>query len=279
MTLNLGFSPCPNDTFIFDALVNGKIDCDGMHFNPHLADVEELNNLTSQNKLEISKISIAAYPAISNHYQLLTCGGAIGSNNGPLLICKKPFDISDIYNKKIAIPGFRTTANLLFSIAFPQARNKAELLFSKIEDAVLSGDFDAGLIIHESRFTYQKKGLIKVLDMGEYWDTTYHQLIPLGGIAIRRNLPEDIKLKINTLIANSVRYAFANPQSSQKYIKNYAQELDDSVIEQHIKLYVNDYSFELGDEGKDAIKFLFEKGDEYGLLEKVTNDIFIGGIK
>jgi 1,4-dihydroxy-6-naphthoate synthase len=275
MTLRIGFSTCPNDTFIFDALINNRICSGDLHFEPYLADVEELNKLALKQELDITKISIAAYPSISEHYVILDSGGAIGKNNGPLLISSKPFSTNEIDGLSIAIPGIHTTANLLFSIAFPSAKNKTEYLFSEIEDAVLEGKVDAGLIIHESRFTYQAKGLLKIIDMGEYWEKTHNRLIPLGGIAMRRDLPAEIIKKTNLLISESVKFAFANPETSKDYIKKHAQELDDNVIHRHIDLYVNKYSVELGYEGRDAIKFLFEKGAERELLPKIEKDIFI----
>jgi 1,4-dihydroxy-6-naphthoate synthase len=275
MTFRIGFSTCPNDTFIFDALVNKRIACGELYFEPFLADVEELNKLAFQHQLDITKISIAAYPGVSEHYVLLDSGGAIGKNNGPLLVSKHPVDLDKINTLTIAIPGMHTTANLLFSIAFPNALRKKEYLFSKIEDAVLDGHAAAGLLIHESRFTYQSKGLQKVVDFGEFWENEYHQPIPLGGIAIRRNIPVDFIYKVNHLISESVKFAFADPKASDKYVKLHAQELEDEVIRQHIQLYVNQYSANLGQDGRSAIRFLFEKGAKLGLLPKIEKEIFV----
>jgi 1,4-dihydroxy-6-naphthoate synthase len=275
MKLRIGFSTCPNDTFIFDALVNKKIFCGDLNFEPHLADVEELNKMALEHKLDITKISIATYPAISSNYILLTSGAALGRNNGPMLIGKKEIDISEFENLSIAIPGFHTTANLLFSIAFPKVKQKKEYLFSKIEDAVLNDEVDAGLIIHESRFTYQAKGLKKIVDMGEYWEQKFNRLVPLGGIVMHRDIPSELAKKVNQLISDSVKFAFANPESSKAYVKKHAQELDDKVIGQHIELYVNNYSVDYGLEGKNAIEFLYSKGIERGLLPKIEKETFV----
>jgi 1,4-dihydroxy-6-naphthoate synthase len=275
MHLKLGFSTCPNDTFIFEALVKNRIDNNEFTFNLHLADVEELNKLAFSESLDITKISIAAYPRIADKYLILGSGGALGNNNGPLLISKRKIDIEQINGLKIAIPGFNTTANLLLSIAFPKIENKEELIFNEIEDAILSGKVDAGLIIHESRFTYEKKGLQKIVDLGEYWETQFKQLVPLGCIVIRRSLPEEIILQVNRMIKESVKYAFENPEVSKEFIKQHAQELEDDVIQKHIDLYVNRFSIDLGAEGRDAIKFIFQKGHEMGLLPALKNNIFI----
>lgn len=275
MLLKIGFSTCPNDTFIFDALVNNRVDAHDFEFQTHLADVEELNKLSLQESLDITKISIAHYPNIADKYVILNSGSAIGNNNGPILISKRKIFPNEISNIKIAIPGKNTTANLLLSIAYPKAINKHEYLFSKIEEAVLSGETDAGLIIHESRFTYLEKGLKKIIDMGEYWESNYNQLVPLGCIAIKRSLPENTIRRINLLIKESVNYAFKHPAESMPYIRSHAKELNDEIIQKHIQLYVNQYSIELGSDGKNAIRFLFNKGYEAGLLPFTTKEIFL----
>lgn len=275
MLLQLGFSPCPNDTFIFDALINNRIITHGFEFKTLLTDVEELNELSLSSSLDITKISIANYPKIADKYIILNAGGAVGSNNGPILISKYKIYPDEINNIKIAIPGLNTTANLLLTIAFPVALNKSVHLFSDIEEIVLSGETDAGLIIHENRFTYLAKGLKKIIDLGEHWENSYNQLVPLGCIAVKRSLPIDIIRKINLLIKESINYAFKYPVDSVPFIKKYAQELDDDVIQKHIKLYVNKYSVDLGNEGKKAIQFLFNKGHEAGLLPKISEKIFI----
>jgi 1,4-dihydroxy-6-naphthoate synthase len=275
MQLKLGFSTCPNDTFIFEALVNKRIENHGLNFNLHLADVEELNKLAFNETLDITKISIAAYPKIADKYLILDSGGALGNNNGPLLISKRKIETTELSKLKIAIPGFNTTANLLLSIAFPEIEYKKEYVFNEIENAILNNKVDAGLIIHESRFTYEKRGLLKITDLGEYWESKFKHLVPLGCIVIKRSLPKEMILTINQMIRESVTYAFNKPEISSDYIKNLAQELDDDVIKKHIDLYVYNFSINLGSEGREAIKFLFQKGNELGLLPPIKNNIYI----
>ncbi len=275
MHLKLGFSTCPNDTFIFEALVKNRIANHGLSFSLHLADVEELNKLAFYESLDITKISIAAYPRIADKYIILDSGSALGNNNGPLLISKKKINIDQLKDLIIAIPGINTTANLLLSIAFPEVTNKEEFIFNQIEDAILNDKVDAGLIIHESRFTYEKKGLQKITDLGEYWESQFKQLVPLGCIVIRRSLPKEIIANVNQMIRESVKFAFNKPEISKEFIKENAQELEDDVIQKHIDLYVNRFSIELGIEGRNAIKFLFQKGNEMGLLPAIKNNIFI----
>ncbi len=272
--LDLGFSPCPNDTFIFDALVNNRIS-NSFKINYELLDVEALNINAKINKLDVTKLSFAAYAYVSNHYQILSAGSALGKNCGPLIISKVPLLLNDLTNCKVAIPGKYTTANLLMSIFVPACKNKVEMLFSEIEDAVLYGDYDAGLIIHENRFTYQQRGLLKVADMGELWESNTGFPIPLGCIAVRRSLSEELKKKINKSIRDSVEYAFANPKDSQDFVSNNAQEMSREVQQQHINLYVNEFSIDLGNEGKSAITELFSKGTELGLLPILSEPIFI----
>ncbi len=187
MKLTLGYSPCPNDTFIFDALVNKKIDTGNLEFDVVLEDVQTLNEWALQQKLDITKISYGVLPLILNEYVLLESGGALGKGVGPLLISKSQINTIDLSNKSVAIPGENTTAHMLFSLAFPSAKNKVFKLFNQIEDAVLNGEVDAGVIIHENRFTYQQRGLHKLIDLGDYWESTMQLPIPLGGIVAKRN--------------------------------------------------------------------------------------------
>lgn len=277
MELSLGFSPCPNDTYIFEALINGKVKSD-LSFKEILADVQQLNNMAFENELDLTKISFAAYPKASPNYQILNSGSALGRNCGPLLISNKEADLDLFKSKKnarIAIPGFATTANLLLNIAFPYHQNKIELVFSDIEQAVIDGYVDYGLIIHESRFTYRSKGLYKVLDLGEFWESEYQLPIPLGCIAVKRSLPQEVKLEADQKIKASLQNANANPESAMDYIRAHAQEMDEKVMLQHIHLYVNRFTINLGDEGKNAIRFLFEKGHELGFLSAPDLPIFI----
>ena len=257
MKLTLGFSPCPNDTFIFDALVHHKIDTEGLEFEVVFSDVEQLNIWALEGKLDITKLSYNAFTYCVNNYALLDSGSALGNNCGPLLI-KKPNTILTT-SSKIAIPGKYTTANLLFSIAFPEYQNKVETLFSDIEDDVINGKVDAGLIIHENRFTYQEKGLEKVRDLGGFWEEQTGLPIPLGGIVVKRNLPLEVQQKIERLLRKSVEYAFKNKESSSEFIKCHSQEMKKEVVDAHIALYVNNYSISLGEQGRKAVELLFEK--------------------
>jgi len=258
MHFSLGFSPCPNDTFIFDALINKKIDTEGLSFDIFLEDVETLNQWAMQGRLDISKISYGVLPLVLDRYQLLDAGGALGKGVGPLLISRQPLSPALIRDCRIAIPGERTTAHLLFSLAFPEASNKEFMIFSGIEDAVLSGAADCGVIIHESRFTYQQKGLVKVMDLGEFWEKTTEAPIPLGGIVLRKGRDAVLAGKINGLIRKSLEYAFSRYPQLPDYVKNHAQEMDERVMRQHIDLYVNEHSLSLGKEGRHAVQTLLK---------------------
>lgn len=253
MELTLGFSPCPNDTFIFDSMVNNKIDTKGFTFKTHLEDVETLNKWALEGKLDITKLSYGIYPKIKDQYDLLNSGSALGRGCGPLLIAKRPIDQKDIKDCKIAIPGLNTTANLLFSIAFPEAKNKEIMIFSDIENAVLDGRVDVGVIIHENRFTYQQKGLVKIIDLGEFWESTTGSPIPLGGICIRKTLPAEVKQQVDQLIHDSLKESYKHYPTLSPYVTSHAQEMDESVMRQHIELYVNDFSLDLGEAGRAAV--------------------------
>jgi 1,4-dihydroxy-6-naphthoate synthase len=258
MHLSLGFSPCPNDTFIFDAMVNNKIGTGDLQFNTALEDVETLNKWALEGKLAITKLSFAVYLKVKEKYRLLNSGSALGRGCGPLLIAKKPISQEQIKDCRIAIPGENTTANLLFSIAFPEAKNKQVMIFSDIENAVLDGRADVGVIIHENRFTYQQKGLVKIIDLGEYWESTTGSPIPLGGIFIRRDVPEEVQQQVDDLIYQSLQYAYQNYPQLSDYVKQHAQEMDEKVMRQHIDLYVNDFSLGLGEEGHAAVDRLMK---------------------
>jgi 1,4-dihydroxy-6-naphthoate synthase len=258
MKLTLGFSPCPNDTFIFDALVNKKIDIGDFEFEVVLEDVQTLNECALEGKLDISKVSYGALTGILSEYIVLNSGGALGKGAGPLLITK--YDVRNtetVDDMLVAVPGKNTTAHVLFSMAFPQVKQKKFMVFSAIEDAVLNGEVDAGVIIHENRFTYEQKGLKKIMDLGEFWELQTGYPIPLGGIVMRREFDEEVRRRVDELIKESLAYAFSNYPDISEYVKEHAQEMDEKVMRQHIDLYVNNYSLQLGNDGRAAIqKFL-----------------------
>lgn len=258
MKLTLGFSPCPNDTFIFDALVNKKIDTEGLELEPVLEDVETLNRWAFEGRLDITKLSYPGLFKNRDKYVLLNAGAALGKGVGPILISKFEMEKSGIEKKTIALPGKNTTANLLFSLAFPEALNKRFMLFSTIENAVLNQETDLGVIIHENRFTYQQHGLKKILDLGEYWEEKMKLPIPLGGIAIKRTFDELIRLKVENLIRKSLEFSFTNYPLITDYVKRHSQEMSEEIMRQHIELYVNRFSLDLGMEGKKAIETLYK---------------------
>ena len=275
MKLTLGFSTCPNDTYIFDAMVHGRIDTEGIEFELVMSDVEELNRHAFTGEIDITKISYHAYAYIADSYLLLNSGSALGYKNGPLLISKYKIYPDEVQNLKVAIPGIHTTANLLLGIAYPDLKDKKEYLFSDIEDAVSSGEMDAGLIIHENRFTYQKKGLKKVADLGEFWESKTGLAIPLGGIVINRRLSVELQRKVNRIMRRSVEYAFDNPKASYPFVKHHAQEMEDRIMESHIKLYVNEFTINLGAAGRKAVETLYREGNSLGVIPKVRQDIFV----
>ena len=257
MRLSLAISPCPNDTFMFDALIHHKIDTEGLKFDVVMSDVEELNRKAFESEHDVSKLSFHAISKLKDKYNILNSGAALGTDCGPILISKK--NKTDLkISSKIAIPGKYTTAYMLFKIAYPNFKNTYELVFSEIENAILSNSFDAGLIIHENRFTFQEKGLVKLLDLGEFWSQKTNLPIPLGGIAIDKKIDIQIQRKFDRVLKKSIEFAFANSSSSLTFVKSHAQEMDVNVMNSHIKLYVNDYSIDLGEKGREAIKKLYD---------------------
>ena len=283
MKYTLGFSPCPNDTFIFDALLNSKIDRKGLDFEVRLEDVQTLNELAIQGKLDISKISYASLPLLQEQYRLLTSGGALGKGVGPLLISKFPIPEPALRQCTVAIPGQNTTANLLFSLAYPEATNKVFLRFDEIEEFVLGSADDLeslqkvklGVIIHENRFTYASKGLVKLADLGELWETQTGLPIPLGGIVVKKNIEPAIAREIDQLIRQSIDYAFSNYPEIPEYVKEHSQEMSESVMRDHIQLYVNDFSRDLGEEGKKSVKKFLQIHSSIHKLPLTGDDIFI----
>ena len=272
MKLTFGYSPCPNDTFMFEAIVSKRIDLEGIEFEIHLADVEELNKSAAQGKYDITKLSFNAFTQLTSKYQLLNSGAALGKNCGPLLITRDDVDTTDLSKLKVAIPGVNTTANFLLNFAFPEIQERQEVLFSEIEDGVLNGKFDAGVIIHENRFTYKDKGLVLVQDLGEHWESTTNTPIPLGAIAVKRSFDEELKNKIDRIIARSIDFAFQNPEVGAEYIQCHAQEMKPEVMKAHIDLYVNEYSLHMNREGKSSVQYLF---DHHPNVQVYTKPLFV----
>jgi 1,4-dihydroxy-6-naphthoate synthase len=277
MKLTLAFSPCPNDCFMFDAMVHGRVDTEGLAFDVRRLDIDALNAAAFAGEFDASKLSFHAYAYCADRYVLLDAGSALGNGCGPLLISKReiPRDEVAAGGVRIAIPGRFTTANFLCGLAFPGARNKTAILFSDIEPAVLDGRFDAGLIIHENRFTYEAKGLRKIVDLGEFWEAETGAAIPLGGIAARRTLGNDVQQALNRVMRRSVEFAFANRDVSLPYVRAHAQEMSEEVMYKHIDLYVNRYSVDLGADGRRAIELMFERATALGLIPAAGAPLFL----
>jgi len=277
MNLTLGFSPCPNDCFMFDAMVHRRIDLEGLEFDMRMADIEALNAAAFAGDVDITKLSFHAYAYCADDYVLLDAGSALGRNCGPLLISQRAISPEEVAagHLRIAIPGKYTTANFLLSLAFPRATNKSEYLFSDIEGGVLDGRFDAGLIIHENRFTYADRGLKKIIDLGEFWESETGAAIPLGGIVISRRLPDDVRQRVNRVMRRSVEYAFANRDASLPFVRAHAQAMSDDVMYKHIDLYVNDYSVDLGADGRRAVEVLFERARASGVIPEMKEGLFL----
>lgn len=257
MKFTIGFSPCPNDTFIFDALVNKKIDTGGLEFEAVLEDVQTLNQWAIEGKLQITKLSFGVLPLVLNAYSLLNSGSALGMGVGPLLIASHEIHSGDVEKQLIAIPGENTTAHLLFSLKYPGAKNKIFVRYDEVENFVLSGK-GVGVIIHENRFTYHEKGLVKIADLGDYWEQQTGVPIPLGGIVIKKNFEPAMQQKISDLIRKSIEFSYQNYPVVSEYVKMHAQEMDEAVMRKHIDLYVNEYSLNLGEKGHKAVSKLLE---------------------
>jgi 1,4-dihydroxy-6-naphthoate synthase len=261
MKLTLGASPCPNDCFIIDAIVHRRIDLEGLEFDVRLDDVEALNRAAFAGRLDVTKLSYHAFAFCADRFVALNAGSALGRNCGPLLISRRQIDPEQVSGGglAIAIPGKYTTANFLLGFAFPAAVNRTEMVFSDIEGAVLSGAVDAGVIIHENRFTYAAKGLRKIIDLGEHWEQQTGFPIPLGGIVASRALPADVIARVDQVVRRSVEFAFANPGASLPFVREHAQEMSEQVMRQHIELYVNEYSVDLGPDGRRAVNLLLDR--------------------
>ena len=277
MKLTIGFSPCPNDTFIFDALVNNKINTGGLSLEVILEDVETLNQWAIQGKLDITKLSYGVLPLVLKNYIVLNSGSALGTGVGPLLIRNERSATKNVEDQIIAIPGEHTTAHLLFSLAYPDAKNKIFLRYNEIEEYVVSGK-GPGVIIHENRFTYQDKGLVKITDLGDYWEKVTGNPIPLGGIGIRRSVPNEIIIKIDALIKESIEFAYKNNyRELDNYVKIHSQEMSEEVMRKHIDLYVNNYSLDLKMEGRAAIEKLLNVYGQVNNTHSLSEEIFLSG--
>ncbi len=274
MKLTLAISTCPNDTFVFDALVHHKIDTEGLTFDLHLADVEELNKLAMEASVDITKLSYHAYAYVAKNYLILSSGSALGRGNGPLFVSKKKIYPDEVGSAAVAIPGKHTTAAMLLRLAFPAVKQAKEYLFSDIESAILDNEVDAGVLIHEGRFTYQKKGLQLIADLGEKWEEQSKQPIPLGCIAVKRALPPDIRMKVDSVLRKSVAFALNNPKESDNFVQQYAQEMDREVIQKHIALFVNQSTVDLGEEGKKAVRVFFDAAKKINAIPELPEHIF-----
>jgi 1,4-dihydroxy-6-naphthoate synthase len=274
-TLSLGYSPCPNDTFIFYALAHGRIDAGGLLFEERLEDVETLNRMAFESSLDVTKISYNAFGNLRDEYCLLRAGGAIGRGCGPLVVAREKVTMDELRGRRIAIPGRNTTAFLLLQLFNPEFRENAVVMpFHEVMEAVREGDVDAGLIIHESRFTYPEYGLKQIVDLGEWWEGETGHPIPLGCIIARRSLGTDLTRAVDRIIGESVRYAFGHRDETNEYIKAHSHELKDDVINEHINLYVNEYTVDMGDDGVQAVQKLFGMAEDRGIVKKSSKPLF-----
>ena len=275
LTLETGYSPCPNDTFIFHAMTHGLVDTEGMSFAPALADVEELNHRAFAKTYPVTKLSYHALAHLQDRYRLLDAGSALGEGIGPLLIARAQLDRRALLAAPIAIPGEFTTAAFLLRLAYPEARDLRSYVFDEIEGAIRAGEVGAGVIIHENRFTYAERGFELLLDLGEYWERSTALPIPLGGIAVRRDLPASEQRRVGRVLRRSVEYALAHPTASAEYVAAHAQEMSPDIQYRHIRTYVNDYSVSLGERGREAVATLFARAHERGVAAAPAPDLFV----
>lgn len=275
--LTLGYSTCPNDTFLFHALAHGRIDCRGLSFDIRLADVERLNQDAEAGALDVTKLSFAAIGGLLDRYALLRSGAALGRGCGPLVVARPGFEKAILGQSPIAVPGMRTTAAMLLGLYLSGAPACVPMTFDRIMPAVARGEYAAGVIIHEGRFTFRDYGLAEVVDLGRWWEEDTGLPIPLGGIAVRRDLGPDIARRVEAAIRDSVAYAFANPGASGEYIRAHAQEMEDEVVRQHIALYVNDFTLVLGEAGMAAVAELFRRGAAAGVLPGSARPVLADG--
>ncbi|MHC1564829.1 MAG: menaquinone biosynthesis family protein [Candidatus Syntropharchaeales archaeon] len=274
MNLRVGYSPCPNDTFIFYALMHQQVQTADVTFTPVIEDVETLNGMAFGHALDVTKVSFHAFGFLREDYALLHAGSALGRGCGPIVVARERFDPDRLRYKKIAIPGTYTTANLLLTLFEPCLENVVVMAFDKIMPAVAAGKVDCGLIIHEGRFTYPLYGLREVIDLGRWWEDETGFLIPLGGIVIDRSLGQDLIRDFDSWLKKSVEYALENRDVPMNYIKSHAQEMDADVILRHINLYVNDHTLNIGDEGIKAVEYLLKAGEEKGIIPYSDKSIF-----
>jgi len=267
MELTLGFSTCPNDTFMFDAMVHQRVDTEGLTFKLVMEDILHLNRRALAGELDVLKVSYNAYGHVRQQYRLLNSGSAMGEGVGPLLISRAPTNASELIalGATIAIPGVNTTANLLLNFFAPQLTERKEMLFHDVMPAVANGEADAGVIIHENRFTYQEHGLHLVQDLGAHWEEKTGLPIPLGAICAHERLGDELIAKVDRVLRRSVEYAFAHPDASRAFVREYAQEMSEAVTQQHIELYVNNYSVDMGTRGRQAVQQLLRVGEEMNL--------------
>ncbi len=276
--LTLGYSPCPNDTFIFYALAHGKIDTDQLGFKEILDDVETLNRMAWLSRLDITKASFHAYGHLRETYCMLRSGGALGKGCGPLVVAREDYEMRDLKSRTIAIPGGLTTAFLLLRIFDDSFKKNIKIMpFHTIVEAVKNSEVDAGLIIHESRFTYHRAGLKKIIDLGDWWEKETRLPIPLGGILAKRKLGDDLIRRVDRVLRRSIEYAFSHRGEPLSYVKRHAQEMEDDVVENHIRLYVNNYSLDIGDDGTKAVEEIFRKAEERGIIKKSLMPLFALG--
>ncbi|PJB78721.1 MAG: 1,4-dihydroxy-6-naphthoate synthase [Acidobacteria bacterium CG_4_9_14_3_um_filter_49_7] len=274
MPLELAFSSCPNDTFMFNAIVSGAVPV-AWPLGVRIGDIEELNQWAFAGETDITKLSFFAYFQLADQYVMLNSGAALGRGCGPVIISRRPIPEDELKNMRVAVPGLNTTAFLLFKTYCPKCTKLVPMLFSEIEQAIITGDVDAGVIIHETRFTYQLRGLQKLVDLGEWWEGTTGHPIPLGCIAIKRDMAVDVGTEFERALKSSVEHAFSNRGDAYPFIRKHAKELDQDVIDAHIDLYVNDFSISLGDAGQKAVRHLYRAAYRAGLVKSLRNDIFL----
>ena len=277
MPYTLAYSPCPNDTYVFAALTNGLLH-GAPRVEAHLADIEELNAAAARGTYELTKVSYGAIPYLMDRYRILPAGGALGRDCGPLLIARPDASaplFSDFARKRIAIPGERTTAFMLLQLALGTRPKTVEMRFDRIVDAVVAGEADAGLIIHESRFTYRDAGLISIADLGEWWETMTVLPVPLGAILVRNDVDDAAARDLNTAIRSSLALARQNDAAVMPYVREHAVEMSDEVLRAHIDLYVNDFTDDLGQPGRDAVQALFTRAHDAGILSRAAEPVFV----